>query len=63
MATEQSQRPQPVRVGGGRPLIRPHAYPSPRPAQGLVKRCHMSPDAFVQMALQLAYYRLVRPLG
>ena len=25
--------------------------------QGFMKKCRMSPDAYIQMALQLAYYR------
>lgn len=29
--------------------------------KGKVKKCRVSPDAFIQMALQLAYYR-VRPV-
>jgi carnitine O-palmitoyltransferase 1, liver isoform len=26
--------------------------------KGLMKKCRVSPDAFIQMALQLAYYRV-----
>jgi len=26
--------------------------------KGFIKRCNISPDAYVQMALQLAYYRV-----
>jgi carnitine O-palmitoyltransferase 1, liver isoform len=26
--------------------------------KGLMKKCRLSPDAFIQMALQLAYYRV-----
>jgi hypothetical protein len=26
--------------------------------KGFIKRCNVSPDAYVQMALQLAYYRV-----
>lgn len=26
--------------------------------KGFIKRCNVSPDAFIQMALQLAYYRV-----
>lgn len=26
--------------------------------KGLMKKCRISPDAFIQMALQLAYYRV-----
>ena len=26
--------------------------------KGFIKRCNISPDAFIQMALQLAYYRV-----
>ena len=32
--------------------------PRPSPAiQGFIKKCNVSPDAYLQMALQLAYYR------
>ena len=31
--------------------------------QGFVKKCQISPDAFVQMALLLAYYREQQRLG
>ena len=27
--------------------------------KGLMKKCRVSPDAFIQMALQLAYYRVI----
>lgn len=26
--------------------------------KGIIKKCGFSPDAFIQMALQLAYYRV-----
>jgi len=26
--------------------------------KGFIKRCNVSPDAYIQMALQLAYYRV-----
>lgn len=31
--------------------------------KGLIKRCRTSPDAFVQIALQLAHFRVGTPLG
>lgn len=30
--------------------------------KGKIKKCRVSPDAFIQMALQLAYYRVSLPL-
>ena len=30
--------------------------------KGKVKKCRVSPDAFIQMALQLAYYRVILSL-
>lgn len=30
--------------------------------KGLMKKCKTSPDAFIQMALQLAYYRVSRKM-
>jgi carnitine O-palmitoyltransferase 1 len=30
--------------------------------KGLMKKCRISPDAFIQMALQLAYYRVRTPI-
>lgn len=31
--------------------------------KGLMKKCRISPDAFIQMALQLAYFRFVELNG
>lgn len=30
--------------------------------KGKIKKCRISPDAFIQLALQLAYYRVRVPL-
>ncbi|XP_078405717.1 carnitine O-palmitoyltransferase 1, liver isoform-like [Cetorhinus maximus] len=34
-----------------------HSFPFDNFGKGLIKRCRISPDAFIQMALQLAHYR------
>lgn len=30
--------------------------------KGVMKKCRISPDAFIQLSLQLAYYRVTNPL-
>lgn len=35
-----------------------HLLMHDRYGKGFMKRCRISPDAYVQMALQLAYYRV-----
>jgi len=35
-----------------------HLVMHDRYGKGLIKRCKVSPDAYIQMALQLAYYRV-----
>lgn len=37
-----------------------HSFPFTTFGKGLIKKCRTSPDAFVQLALQLAHYK-VRP--
>ncbi|XP_045148564.1 carnitine O-palmitoyltransferase 1, brain isoform [Echinops telfairi] len=34
-----------------------HAFPFSRFGKSFIKRCHLSPDSFIQMALQLAHFR------
>lgn len=36
-----------------------HLLMHDRYGKGFMKRCRISPDAYVQMALQLAYYRVI----
>lgn len=35
-----------------------HVFPFQDFGKGKIKKCRVSPDAFIQMALQLAYYRV-----
>lgn len=35
-----------------------HVFPFQEFGKGKIKKCRVSPDAFIQMALQLAYYRV-----
>lgn len=35
-----------------------HVYPIQEFGKGAIKKCKISPDAFIQIALQLAYYRV-----
>lgn len=39
-----------------------HSFPFDTFGKGLIKKCRTSPDAFVQLALQLAHYK-VKPRG
>ncbi|XP_059584185.1 carnitine O-palmitoyltransferase 1, brain isoform isoform X2 [Alligator mississippiensis] len=34
-----------------------HTFPFKQFGKGLIKKCHTSPDAFIQIAIQLAHYR------
>ena len=36
-----------------------HILMHPAYGKGFMKKCNLSPDAYIQMALQLAYYRLI----
>lgn len=38
-----------------------HSFPFDAFGKALIKRCRTSPDAFVQLALQLAHYKVRRP--
>lgn len=35
-----------------------HTFPFKQFGKGLIKKCHTSPDAFIQIAIQLAHYRV-----
>lgn len=35
-----------------------HVFPIQEFGKGAIKKCKISPDAFIQIALQLAYYRV-----
>lgn len=39
-----------------------HVFSFQEFGKGKVKKCRVSPDAFIQMALQLAYFRVSVPL-
>ena len=36
-----------------------HVVIHDRYGKAFIKRCNISPDAYIQMALQLAYYRVI----
>ena len=36
-----------------------HLVMHDRYGKGVIKSCNVSPDAYIQMALQLAYYRVI----
>lgn len=35
-----------------------HVFPFSHFGKGFIKHCHLSSDGFIQMALQLAYFRV-----
>lgn len=39
-----------------------HSFPFDTFGKGLIKKCRTSPDAFIQLALQLAHYKVRRAL-
>lgn len=39
-----------------------HVFAYQEFGKGRIKKCRVSPDAFIQMVLQLAYYRVSLPL-
>lgn len=40
-----------------------HSFPFDTFGKGLIKKCRTSPDAFIQLALQLAHYRVREDLS
>lgn len=40
-----------------------HSFPFDSFGKGLIKKCRTSPDAFIQLALQLAHYKVRGSLG